>query len=133
MVVFPKFVYNANIHTLSVNLKQKERDTMKRVLVMLALILPLAGCAIMAYVEAKLEECDWQVDYVFSHTVPIEYEPVWAFIQGIDQSLVDKTMEKWLQRIADNLEFEMWYAAHYHVECEEDGVRIMYEDYLELE
>lgn len=87
----------------------------------------------MAYVEAQLDKCDWRVDYVFSHTVPIEYEPTWAFIPGIDQSRVDKTMEKWLQRISDNLNFEKWYAGHYHMESEEDGVRIMFEDYEELE
>lgn len=88
---------------------------------------------IMRYVEAQLDACDWQVDYVLTHTVPIECEPVWAFISGIDQSTVDKTMEKWLQQIMDNLEFEKWYAGHYHVESEENGVRIMFEDYEELE
>lgn len=87
----------------------------------------------MRYVEAQLDAYDWQVDYVLTHTVPIEYEPVWAFIPGIDQSGVDKTMEKWLQQIMDNLEFEKWYAGHYHVESEENGVRIMFEDYEELE
>ena len=86
----------------------------------------------MRYVEAQLDAYDWQVDYVLTHTVPIECEPVWAFIPGIDQSGVDKTMEKWLQQIMDNLEFEKWYAGHYHVESDEDGVRIMFEDYEEL-
>ncbi len=89
--------------------------------------------ATMRYVEAQLDACDWQVDYVLTHTVPVECEPVWAFIPGIDQSKVDKTMEKWLQQIMDNLEFEKWYAGHYHVESDEDGVRIMFEDYEELE
>lgn len=89
--------------------------------------------ATMQYVEAQLDARDWQVDYVLTHTVPIECEPVWAFIQGIDQGGVDKTMEKWFQQIMDNLEFEKWYAGHYHVESDEDGVRIMFEDYEELE
>ncbi len=88
---------------------------------------------IRAYVEKQLDECGWCVDYVFSHTVPIEYEPTWAFLPGYDQSKIDKTMEKWLQSIADNLDFEKWYAGHYHVEHEEEGVRLMYEDYEELE
>lgn len=89
--------------------------------------------ATMDYVEKQLEACHWQVDYVFTHTVPVEYEPTWAFIPGYDQSRVDKTMEKWLQSIADNLDFEKWYAGHYHVESDEDGVRIMFEEYEELE
>jgi len=87
---------------------------------------------IKEYVEAQLEKCNWQVDYVFSHTVPIQYEPVWAFIPGINQDMVDKTMERWLQEIAENLEFEAWYAGHYHVESQEGPIRILFEDYEEL-
>ena len=84
------------------------------------------------YVEAQLEKCDWKVDYVFTHTVPVEYEPVWAFLPGVDQSKVDKTMEYWLQEIADRLEFEGWYAGHYHVESQDGPVRIMFNDYEKL-
>ncbi len=84
------------------------------------------------YVEAQLEKCHWSVDYVFSHTVPVDYEPVWAFIPGIDQSTVDKSMENWLQYIEDNLDYDSWYAGHYHVECQQGQVRIMFNDYEEL-
>lgn len=87
---------------------------------------------IKEYVESQLKKHNWQIDYVFSHAVPIEYEPVWAFIPGLDQSTVDKTTEEWLQKIAENLEFEGWYAGHYHVESQEGPVRIMYNDYEEL-
>lgn len=84
---------------------------------------------IKEYVEEQLEKVNWKVDIVLSHTVPIEFEPTWAFISGIDQSKVDKSTEKWLQKIYDNLECDMWYAGHYHVECQEENVRIMFEDY----
>ena len=87
---------------------------------------------IKEYVESQLKKHNWQIDYVFSHAVPIEYEPVWAFIPGLDQSTVDKSTEEWLQKIAENLEFEGWYAGHYHVESQEGPVRIMYNDYEEL-
>ncbi len=87
---------------------------------------------IKQYVEEQLQKCGWKIDYVFSHTVPYEYEPRWAFIPGVNQNLVDKTMEYWLQDIADGLEFERWYAGHYHVECDDGLVRIMFEDYEEL-
>ena len=80
----------------------------------------------------KENKVNWQLDIVLSHTVPIECEPVWAFIPGLDQSTVDKSTEKWLQYIYDNLEFTEWYAGHYHVECEEGGVRIMFEEYDEI-
>ncbi len=87
---------------------------------------------IKAYVEGQLEKSDWSVDVVLSHTVPVEVEPVWAFIPGLNQDLVDKSTEKWLQSIYDRLSFDEWYAGHYHVECEEGGVRIMFEDYDEI-
>lgn len=84
------------------------------------------------YVESQLEKSNWYVDYVFSHTVPLEYEPRWAFISGINQALVDKSMEQWLQDIVENLEFEKWFAGHYHVESQEGPIRIMFNDYEEL-
>lgn len=87
---------------------------------------------IKEYVELQLEKCNWQVDYVLSHTVPIDYEPVWAFISGLDQSTVDKSTEIWLQKIADKLEFECWFAGHYHVESEEESIRIMFNNYEKL-
>lgn len=88
---------------------------------------------IKEYVEEQLDKCGWCVDYVFSHTVPIQYEPVWAFISGLNQDMIDKSMERWLQDIAEKLDFERWYAGHYHVESEEDQIRIMFEDYEELD
>ena len=87
---------------------------------------------IKAYVEAQLDKVNWSIDVVLSHAVPIEAEPVWAFIPGLDQSAVDKSTEKWLQHIHDNLDFSEWYAGHYHVESEECGIRIMFEDYDEI-
>ena len=90
------------------------------------------GEAIKKYVEQKLDKVNWQLDIVLSHTVPIECEPVWAFIPGLDQSTVDKSTEKWLQYIYDNLEVTEGYGGHYHVEGEEGGVRIMFEEYDEI-
>jgi 3-oxoacid CoA-transferase subunit A len=88
---------------------------------------------IKEYVESQLEKCNWKIDYVFTHTVPVNYEPTWAFLPGVDQSRVDKTMEIWLQKIVDKLEFERWFAGHYHVESQEGPVRIMFNDYEKLE
>ena len=88
---------------------------------------------IKAYVERQLDSVDWSIDYVLSHTVPVEAEPIWNFIPGLDQSTVDKSTERWLQKIYDNLDLrECWYARHYHCESEENGIRIMYEDFDEI-
>lgn len=87
---------------------------------------------IKSYVEQQLEKVGWFIDIILSHTVPIEVEPTWVFIPGVNQEVVDKSTEKWLQEIYDNLEFSEWYAGHYHVESEENGIRIMFEDYDEI-
>lgn len=87
---------------------------------------------IKAYVESQLEKASWQVDVVLSHTVPIKYEPVEEFLDGIDQSKVDKTTEIWLGELESKLTYDRWYAGHYHTSKEEDKLVIMYEDYRDL-
>lgn len=88
---------------------------------------------IKAYVEAQLERVKWNVDYVFSHTVPLSFEPRESFLPNIDQNTVDKSTEKWLDTIENRLNYENWYAGHFHVDWNLDRVRILYEDFLELE
>lgn len=86
---------------------------------------------IKAYVVQQLEKVGWKVDYIFSHTAPKKYEPVEAFLPGIDQSRVDKTTEEWLDKIEDKLnemKYERWFLGHYHIEKEEGKIRIMYRD-----
>ena len=61
--------------------------------------------SIKGYVEEKLEAVNWTVDIVLSHTVPIEAEPVWSFIPGIDQSKEDKNTEKGCSRFMTELIF----------------------------
>lgn len=69
---------------------------------------------IKEYVEDKLAEINWQVDYVLSHTAPLKYEPRELFLEGIDQSKVDKSTEEWLSDIEEKLDYEKWYFGHYH-------------------
>lgn len=84
------------------------------------------------YAEKQLDRAGWKVDYVFSHTVPLSYEPRWAFLPGINQGMVDKSTEKWLEEIYNRLDFEQWFAGHFHVDCSEGNVKIMFEEIEEL-
>ncbi len=84
---------------------------------------------IKACVESKLDQLDWKVDVVLSHTVPLKYEPVEVFLPGIDQRKVDKSTEQWLDRIEERLHYGKWYAGHYHTEKKVDRLQIMFEDY----
>lgn len=54
------------------------------------------------------------IDLVFSHTCPIIFEPTDLFLSFIDQSLVDKTMERLLGEIEYRLDYKAWIWGHYH-------------------
>ena len=84
---------------------------------------------IKARVEAKLQQLDWKVDVVLSHTVPLKYEPVEVFLPGIDQRKVDKSTELWLDRIEDRLQYGKWYAGHYHVSKVHVKLEMLFDSY----
>ena len=79
------------------------------------------------YVENQLDKVGWKVDIVLSHTCPLKYEPVEWFMAGIDQSMVDKSTEKWLDNIENHLEYNKWYCGHFHGEKVIDKVKFMFE------
>ena len=84
---------------------------------------------IKAYAEKQLDAAGWKVDVVLSHTVPLKYEPTEVFMSCIDQSQVDKSTEKWLDKIEERLDYKAWYAGHYHTAKRIDKLRIMFEDF----
>ena len=74
-----------------------------------------------------------QVDYVLTHTCPYKYIPREAFIEGIDQDLVDNNMEYFLDQIEENIDYKKWYCGHYHISKIIDNLEFMYYDVKELE
>lgn len=84
-------------------------------------------------VEERLEKAGWRVDCVLSHTVPLPYMPRHAFLPGIDQKTVDRSTEEWLDSVERRLNYRRWYAGHFHVDSQEGPVRILYNDFLELD
>ena len=87
---------------------------------------------IKEYVERQLEKSNWEVDVVLSHTTPLKYEPVEVFISGVNQSMVDKSTEEWLNQIEDKLSYKKWYCGHYHTEKKIDKLEIMFENFDEF-
>lgn len=65
-------------------------------------------------VEKKLVSLGWNVDLVLTHTCPTDFEPKHLFMRGVDQSLVDKSTERWLQMLKDRMKFKKWYFGHFH-------------------
>lgn len=81
----------------------------------------------------NINKLNWKVDIVLSHTVPQKYEPTEWFISNIDQSTVDKSVEIFLDEIENKLDYTAWYAGHYHGEKSIDKLRIMFENYIDLD
>lgn len=54
------------------------------------------------------------IDLIISHTCPISYEPRDLFLAEIDQSMVDKTMERYLDEIENVADYRKWCWGHYH-------------------
>jgi 3-oxoacid CoA-transferase subunit A len=53
-------------------------------------------------------------DLILSHTCPLSYEPTDLFLSVIDQTTVDKTMERYLNQIELNTQYKLWCFGHYH-------------------
>ena len=53
-------------------------------------------------------------DVILTHTCPESWEPRDLFLPGLDQSSVDKTMEKWLDEFKKTIDWQVWLFGHYH-------------------
>lgn len=65
-------------------------------------------------------------DIVLTHTCPYKYEPREVFMQGLDQSKVDKSIEHFLDKIEENINYDKWYCGHYHTEKQVDKLEFMF-------
>lgn len=72
-------------------------------------------------------------DFVLSHTCPIDWEPNDLFLNIIDQSAVDKSMEIWLSELRKKITWTYWLFGHYHADrLERPNVLQMFEEAYEL-
>ena len=82
--------------------------------------------AVRKKVETALAARDWKVDAVLSHTTPLKYVPTEVFLASIDQRLVDKSTEIWLDSIESRLTYKHWYAGHFHTEKDIDRLTLLF-------
>lgn len=87
---------------------------------------------IKKFTENNLKKNNMSVDIVLSHTCPLKYEPVEWFLSIIDQSTVDKSTERWLDKIEETINYKKWYCGHYHGAKKIDKVQFMFQDFDEL-
>ena len=74
------------------------------------------------------------VDFILSHTCPLSWEPIDLFLNGIDQSTVDKSMEVWFDELKDNIKWKYYLFGHYHADrIERPHVEQFYQEYEDVE
>lgn len=72
-------------------------------------------------------------DYVLSHTAPLKFEPTHLFLRGLDQSKVDKRMERFLDEIEEKISYKHWFFGHYHADEQlNDKARLMFNDFIKI-
>ena len=84
---------------------------------------------IKAYVEQRLRENDWKMDYVFSHTCPIVYA---LEKKNYGFGKIDTSTEEWMGELRKKLQYECWYFGHFHENRAYTDAQLLYECILEL-
>lgn len=70
---------------------------------------------------------------ILTHTCPISNEPTDLFLNFIDQSTVDKSMEQFLEKIKNNVLWDVWLFGHYHADrIEAPSIEMFFTDYQDL-
>ncbi len=55
-----------------------------------------------------------EFDLILSHTCPYSWRPTDLFLDCIDQSTIDNSMERWLEKLKNTLSWKIWLFGHYH-------------------
>ena len=79
-------------------------------------------------VEQQLDQLDWKVDLMLTHTCPTKVVPKEKFISIVDQSTVDTSTEDWLDTIEDRLTYDAWYCGHWHIEKDVGDIHFIYKE-----
>lgn len=75
-----------------------------------------------------------EVDFVFTHTCPHSFEPTDLFLDCVDQSTVDKSMEYWLEDVRHIFSWKIWCFGHFHADrIERPRVEQFYYFYEEID
>lgn len=86
---------------------------------------------IKTYVEQQIAEKPF--DIVLSHTCPFKYEPRETFLPFIDQSSVDDSTERWLDKIEDAIDYKAWFCGHWHIDKRIDKMHFLFHAFESME
>lgn len=70
-------------------------------------------------------------DFVFSHTCPLSWQPTDLFLSAVDQSTVENGMEVWLERLKNEINWDIYCFGHYHRNRIEGPHIEMFYDHME--
>ena len=93
--------------------------------------------------QEEMEKAEWEMfrlnddfDFIFSHTCPLRFEPTDLFLNFVDQSTVDQSMEKWMDRVYNRICRKgkpIWCFGHFHRDrIEAPRVEMYYNDLEDL-
>lgn len=72
-------------------------------------------------------------DLILSHTCPQKFQPIDLFLSGINQSMVDNSMEEWMDKIDEITKYGVWLFGHYHRDrIQAPYVEMLYFNVIEL-
>jgi len=79
---------------------------------------------------ANLEKEDFQVGYILTHTAPRDVAAAMGYGELSDDEV---ELRQYLQRVADETEFQKWYFGHFHEDAEVEEVFVcLYDEVVEL-
>lgn len=102
----------------------------------------MPGDEIKAKVEERLKSENNRIYGMMTHTCPIDYLPTEMFMSTSQNALIkrkprkakskklfkpdiDRSTEEWLGKIEKQLDYEVWYCGHYHVDKQIDKISMM--------
>ena len=86
--------------------------------------------------------CDlnFEIDFVIGHTFPYKLQPEieYLFMEGLDQSAIDKTTEHWLDTLSElyetNFAFKHYFGGHFHDDKQlTDKYTMLYHNIINIE
>ena len=82
------------------------------------------------YWYKNMEKEDFQVDYILTHTAPRDVAAAMGYGELSDDEV---ELRQYLQRVADETEFQKWYFGHFHEDAEVEEVFVcLYDEVVEL-
>jgi 3-oxoacid CoA-transferase subunit A len=88
--------------------------------------------AVKRRVEKRLDGAGWKVDAVLSHTCPWRFVPSEVLPSHKISALhSDVSTEKWLGKIEGRLDYQRWYAGHFHINKDGGKIRFLSDEFIE--